>query len=296
MDWSEERYARMYLRDTADLLAFGYEGRAVWWELIRKVDRAGVLHHGGDLDIVADLLRMPVEFFRIGIEKIAKRGSAKLTKDAVVIPNYMPANEAGKSDRVRQQESRERRRTLAMTESHGVTDGHDSSQAVTKCHSVPSLAVPFLAEPSERRDVSADEPQTSPASSGTERPKRRRAGMAGAAPEEQAAVDRVLAKLNERSGRSYGAKAHGERVLRLLRSGHTETDLRTVIWDRANRWAGDEKMDEFLRPATVFGPQKFPDYLAAAQAAWDEHERDGHAVAAKRAELSAVPWLTEETA
>jgi hypothetical protein len=114
VDWSEERYVRVYTRDTPDLLAFGFEGRTVWWELIRKVDRAGVLDHGGDLDIVAELLRVPVDVFRVGLDRIVKRGSARLTDRAIVIPGYLAAQEAEQSDRQRQRESRARRREVAL--------------------------------------------------------------------------------------------------------------------------------------------------------------------------------------
>ncbi len=175
MDWSEERYARIYTRDTADLLAFGWEGRLVWYELVRKVDRAGVLDHGGDIDVVAELLRVPVEIFNVGIARIAKRGSARLNETAIIIPNYIEAQEAEQSDRQRQRESRARRRDRALANgadpaaakaaarpdlyggrtvtprdpvtSPSVTDGHARSRAVTSGHSVPDRTVPDLTVP-----------------------------------------------------------------------------------------------------------------------------------------------------
>lgn len=115
MDWSEERYVRVYTRDTADLLAFGWEGRLVWYELLRKADRCGVIEHGGDLDILPELLRVPPEIFRVGLERIVKRRSAQVTDRAIVIPNHVPANEAKQSDAHRQRESRARRRQMAMS-------------------------------------------------------------------------------------------------------------------------------------------------------------------------------------
>ncbi len=189
MDWSEERYVRVYTRDTADLLAFGFEGRAVWWELIRKLDRAGVLEHGGEIEVVADLLRIPLEFFQVGIARIAKRGCVKLTETAIVVPNFIEAQEALQSDRTRQRESRGKRLAAALASgaspeearaaarpdrfpggtkvydsvghdgSHGVTAGHTGSHGVT-----PSLAVPSLAEPKKTPcpAVPADEVRAEP--------------------------------------------------------------------------------------------------------------------------------------
>lgn len=162
MDWADERYVRLYTRDTADLLAFGWEGRLVWYELLRKADRAGVLDHGGDIGVVAELLRVPADVFERGIERIVRRGAARLTETAIVIPNYLAAQEAAKSDRLRQQESRAKRRADAMAPrtgagvtnrdampSQAVTNGHDESQASRNV--TPSLAVPSLAIPGSLR-------------------------------------------------------------------------------------------------------------------------------------------------
>lgn len=52
-------------------------------------------------------------------------------------------------------------------------------------------------------------------------------------------------------------------------------DLRQVVWDRGNNWAEDPKMDVYLRPSTLFGPEKFPEYLAQARAAYAADERKG---------------------
>lgn len=130
MNWSDERYVRIYTRDTADLIAVGWEGRLVLYELIRKVDRSGVLDTGGDLDVMPDMLRIPAEVFRAGLERLRARGCIRITSSAIVVPNYQHAQEAVQSDRLRQRESRAKRRDSAM--SQDVTDGHAVSQAVTK--------------------------------------------------------------------------------------------------------------------------------------------------------------------
>lgn len=93
-------------------------------------------------------------------------------------------------------------------------------------------------------------------------------------PVERESAAKVLAKLNQRSGRLFASETHVRRVVRLLRQGHSEQDLRLVVWDRANHWAADEKMAEYLRPVTLFGAEKFPDYLAEAKASWGSRERE----------------------
>lgn len=108
-------------------------------------------------------------------------------------------------------------------------------------------------------------------SSGPAKPKRKSNGIT---PDERAAADRVLEKLRQRSGRDYRADVHVEAVVARMRDGNTEYDCKLVVWDRANDWSGDEKMDQYLRPSTLFGRQKFPDYLAAARASHAEVQRE----------------------
>ncbi len=97
----------------------------------------------------------------------------------------------------------------------------------------------------------------------------------GPSSEERVIALRVLAKLNERTGRSFGSESHVMRIVRLLRAGHTERDLRMVVWERCNRWLRDERMAEYCRPSTLFGPQKFDEYLAEARAAFAEEQGGG---------------------
>ncbi len=122
---------------------------------------------------------------------------------------------------------------------------------------------------------------------GKQKRPRRPAGLAGASPDEFAAIERVIEKLSERAGRKYSPRTpqHAGRVLRLLREGYSEHDLRLVVWHQGNAWEGDPQWSKYLRPSTLFGPQKFADYVVEARAAHEEHERAEAARQAKHAEL-----------
>ena len=169
MDWSDERYVRLYTRDTGDMLAIGWEGRALFSELLRKADRAGILDDG-DPALICELVRMPIDVVSRALDRLFARGIVEMADGALVIPNFIDAQEAKQSDRLRQSESRARRRDHARsgvtkrdqmshhavtdsdTVSQNVTDCHDSSHGVTDGHSpsrlvTPSLAVPSLAKP-----------------------------------------------------------------------------------------------------------------------------------------------------
>lgn len=157
MNWSDERYVRLYTRDTVGWVALPWEARCVLVLLLRKVDRAGVLDigdHGNEG--LAGLLQMPIEVVERGMAKLIARGTVVLNEadGTLVMPNFMDAQEAKQSDRVRQKESRERRRvgstvTLRDTPSRNVTERHEESHAVTDGHSVLSRAVPCRAEKEE---------------------------------------------------------------------------------------------------------------------------------------------------
>ena len=163
MDWSNERYVRIYTRDSRNLKLFGWEGRALLWETIRKADRAGVIEGIRTADDLALMVDMPVEVVRGALKRIQSvdPDTIQLTDLGLVLPSYIPANEARQSDRQRQRESRARRAEKARVVTEGdlmgsqlvneqgdfVTAGHSRSQPVTSCHSVPSLAVPSSTPP-----------------------------------------------------------------------------------------------------------------------------------------------------
>lgn len=77
----------------------------------------------------------------------------------------------------------------------------------------------------------------------------------------------MLGRLSELTGRKYNptTAAHAQRVVALLRQSYTEQQLLAVVEHRVRKWSPDPKMREYLRPSTLFGQQKFPEYLAEAE-------------------------------
>lgn len=97
--------------------------------------------------------------------------------------------------------------------------------------------------------------------------------------EEKVIAARVLGKLVERSGFKYrtDAPTNIQPIVRLLREGFLERDLQRVVWHRCAEWRGDEKMETYLRPATLFGQTNFEGYLPQADAAIETAKRDKEA-------------------
>ena len=82
----------------------------------------------------------------------------------------------------------------------------------------------------------------------------------------KAEIAAVIEYLNESTGSRFKAKteASAKYVSGRLSDGYTVEDLKSVVDHKSGQWLGDEKMSRFLRPATLFAPEKFAGYLAEA--------------------------------
>lgn len=161
MRWADERYVRVYTRDTGDWLALGWQAQAMFLLLLRKSDRAGILATGrGGIRGLAALAGMPVEVAQEAVALLLEDGCLRQCEGGgYLIPNFIAAQEARASDKARQQKLRETARDVAAshvvtirdnesqnvteshTPSHAVTAGHAASRDVTPSRAVPSRAV-----------------------------------------------------------------------------------------------------------------------------------------------------------
>ena len=200
MDFANERYVRVYTRDTATWKLLPWQGRALLPLILRKLDRAGVADLGEaetPAEAVAALVDLPEEVCAVGLPALLKRGVLVLQGGRLWAPKFVEAQECASTPAQRQRESRGRARELGALEGHAppipplleaapqppvtirdevvtkrddlsraVTDGHATSQVVTPCLAVPSLAVPSLSSPlppSAEKSFSADADPGKPA-------------------------------------------------------------------------------------------------------------------------------------
>ncbi|MGL5219606.1 MAG: conserved phage C-terminal domain-containing protein [Plesiomonas shigelloides] len=84
-------------------------------------------------------------------------------------------------------------------------------------------------------------------------------------------VKQVIDLLNSMTGSKYkaGTKSHARHINGRIADGHGIEDLKAVIEFKVAHWLADPKMAEYLRPQTLFGPEKFVAYLTRAQS-WIE--------------------------
>lgn len=121
MNFSDERYVRLYVRDTITWQRWGWEGQAVFSLLLRKFDKAGILDGiGNPADDVALVIGMPTEIVQVGLDRLFKSGAIVHVDDRLVCPNYVSAQFTARSAKARQAEKRMRDRA-------DVASKHESS-------------------------------------------------------------------------------------------------------------------------------------------------------------------------
>jgi len=157
MRWADERYVRLYTRDTADWEMLPWQSRAFFPLLLRKVDRAGQLNMGKHgLRGVAQLVGVPEDFVDQGLAGLIEDGCVGMEGSVLVVRNFVAAQETPSSNAKRKSIERERKRvsqsptencndqnnhvTLGHAESRDVTASHAMSR--DDLHSLPSLAFP----------------------------------------------------------------------------------------------------------------------------------------------------------
>lgn len=156
MDWENERYVRVYTRDTVTWKLLSWQARALFVFILRAVDRAGVVDTGNHEAHVAlsALCAMPADIVAEALPELVSAGVVEDTGEAVIVPNFLDAQEAKASDAQRQRESRARRRDRARRtrrdepptpSSHLVTERDGGSREVTDRHDLSHAVTPSLA-------------------------------------------------------------------------------------------------------------------------------------------------------
>jgi hypothetical protein len=163
VDWSNERYARLYTRDTDDWLALIWQAKALFPLMLRKVDRTGFLATKRGAIGVAAQTGQPLDIIvEPGLADLLRDGCVTEVEGGYLIPNFIQAQEASASPQQRNRAHREklrdeRKRREAETRnvSDEIRDVPEAQQNVspairsaTERDAVPNRTVPFRAEPS----------------------------------------------------------------------------------------------------------------------------------------------------
>jgi hypothetical protein len=166
MRWEDERYVRIYTRDTPDWLCLSFLAQGLFCLILRKVDRAGLLKLGKHgKKAVAIVVGFPGDWPRLepALEELIEDGCVQIKGEFLLVPNFIEAQEAPQSDAQRKRESRARSRDIAAAAavlnpdkaSGSVTSGHDSGQKVTPSPVASQVVTPNCAVPSRTRNTSS---------------------------------------------------------------------------------------------------------------------------------------------
>lgn len=100
----------------------------------------------------------------------------------------------------------------------------------------------------------------------------------------------IIDYLNKRTGKKYSVKTKktAQLIHKLLDNGFTVEDFERVIDIKSKQWLNNEKMNQYLRPRTLFS-EKFEDYLNEAPARVQQAS-SGQLVADKMRELYGSEW------
>jgi hypothetical protein len=92
MRWEDERYVRLYTRDTITWKMLPWEGKALLALLFRKVDRAGLIDVGDyGAEGVAALVDLPTEVVTEGLASLIKAKTVQWAEGGTVLllPNFL---------------------------------------------------------------------------------------------------------------------------------------------------------------------------------------------------------------
>jgi hypothetical protein len=143
MDWTNERYVRLYIRDTIEWTLMPWQSKALFPLILRKADRSGVIDLGkhGVAGLSA-LTGLPVEVAAEGLEGLTACGAIEQAGTAIVVPNFIEAQEVTATDAQRAREYRSRRRDEARAGARPVTPRHTVTDDVTPRDAVTDTVTP----------------------------------------------------------------------------------------------------------------------------------------------------------
>lgn len=159
LDWTNERWVRLHTRDTSVWNMLSWEAQCVWLSMLRLTDHAGIfsVKEGTEpwRSVASMIPSAPHEAIEKGVnELLSEKWLLFDPEHSWLYDPEKTERDVPMSDKIRQRESRDRRKALA--EASIVTNRDkvvtDSDQSVTPGHAVslqPSLAYPSLAKPSQ---------------------------------------------------------------------------------------------------------------------------------------------------
>lgn len=292
MDWANEPWIKRYTRKTPEDLLLSWQARFVWNELLIEVNRIGELQLGRcGVPGLAAILRIPIEIAEIGLRDLTADGRVTLTDGVLLIPNFVEAQKARKSEAQKKRDQRSLQRALQTQ--GDCKPGSERSNYVprnvvrgTECkNQSPDIYSSLISSSLISSDLEGDqtysgggtEDRGAPPSLGAPILEVLPGGLQlPAEPVEPAdpatrarraaqLARHAIAALNEATGRGFIPAASAtlaafEAILVDI-PDLTEAQVSAVVHDKFQQWADNPDMAQYLRPGTLFARDNFIRYL-----------------------------------
>lgn len=117
MDWTDEKYVKLFTRDTVTWRSWPWQGRAVLPLLLRAVDNAGILQVGAREPVrsVALMIDVPEDVVKPGLDALLSDGTAEIVNGVLILPKFNEAQESRKTNAQAKREQREKAKAMART-------------------------------------------------------------------------------------------------------------------------------------------------------------------------------------
>lgn len=109
LNWDVEPWVKLYTRESEDDYILSYEARFVFYELLRRVDRDGVLETKR-VESLAARLRAPADVVQRGVTELMAEGRVVPCDSGLRLTNFVEAQKKRDSNRERQQRFRDKRK------------------------------------------------------------------------------------------------------------------------------------------------------------------------------------------
>ena len=136
MNWSDERYVKLYVRNTAAWVLWPWQSRCLFPLLLRVADGSGLIDCGrrDRAQGIAALTAVPIEVVEPALAGLLEDGTIEAVDGGVLIPKFIEAQETRQTPAARKRAQRERDRIKVRENTKDVTRSHTKSPQVTRRH------------------------------------------------------------------------------------------------------------------------------------------------------------------
>lgn len=136
MDWPNERWVKLYVRNSADFTALSWQARGLFRLLLTEVDSDGALHLGKiGPKAIATMVRAPWSEIEGPLGELMEDGCIEVSESngvkTMVVPNFVQAQQSIQSGKVRQENWRRRKRGASPCETNGDAERRDVTPDVS---------------------------------------------------------------------------------------------------------------------------------------------------------------------